>query len=247
MVIDDGQQVGEVCSTRAELGDVATWLEVGRRWLPAVRSSRPRKETALGGPGSSEQGSACLAVGALVNGGLGHSTWLLIVNSTQWRSARVQQEHESGGKRWRARGRTRMGIFPWWRPRAAVSGGAGWPRRLVRRLWPGSKSEKWATNEWAPATLIFSPIFKISTNLQIPNRDLPLLQKYWKFAWGYVWIFWTTFSVGSTSNSWCNSCDEFWKRFKFESPMNFEGVQTCGKIWEILQSSILTWSSQPWI
>jgi hypothetical protein len=48
-----------------------------------------------------------------------------------------------------------------------------------------------------------------------------------------------TFSIGSNSNSQHNPCYKFWNIFKFESSMNFKGVQT---LWEKSEkfSKILT-------
>jgi hypothetical protein len=43
------------------------------QWLPTVK-----KRVASSGPGSSEQGSAWLMVGAPVDGSSGHTTWLPI-------------------------------------------------------------------------------------------------------------------------------------------------------------------------
>jgi hypothetical protein len=84
------------------------------------------------------------------------------------------------------------------------------------------------------------PIFKFSSLLQIQNHCPLKVQSYLNIAWGYIWTWWTTSSIRSTSNSHWITCYKIWNRFKFECSMNFKGVQT---LWEKSRKSskILTW------
>jgi hypothetical protein len=70
-------------------------------------------------------------------------------------------------------------------------------------------------------------IFKLNlTNFEIQISDLHDVQSSPIFAGRQLEIQGATFLFDTTSNSLRISCYKFWSKFKFESSLNFRGVQT---------------------
>jgi hypothetical protein len=104
---------------------------------------------------------------------------------------------------------------PWWAARDRVP---GCPIKVFLGRW-----------QVGSAQLKDFLIFKTIQTCKIQIQCLLEVQNYLNFAWGFIWTWWTTLSIGPTSHSQQNSCYKFWNRFKFESSLKFKGVKTLWK------------------
>jgi hypothetical protein len=62
--------------------------------------------------------------------------------------------------------------------------------------------------------------------LEIRNGDLLYVQNLLNFAGRHNETYGTTFIFGPTSKSQRIASYKFWDKFKFESSLNFKGIQT---------------------
>jgi hypothetical protein len=115
-------------------------------------------------------------------------------------------------------GLTRVGHGP---------GQAGWLRAGAK--W------NWAPVQWWADPFSLLPLFswfsKYSNQIKFVKYKMVLLlvQNFLNLAKEYISNWWTTFSIGPTSNSHWISLYKIWNKFQFEYSLNFNGVWT---LWE---------------
>jgi hypothetical protein len=110
----------------------------------------------------------------------------------------------------------------------------GWPTAVGMKgtIQMSAAVGQKAQGRWqvGPTYLIISKNeFQIPLKFEIHNRRLPLLKKILKLCMRLDWRMLNYFSIGLTSNSQQHSCYRFWNRFKFETSLNFKGVQPSRK------------------